>query len=220
MSVNREEFYPGKREPTEEEINAVGIEYAAGIKFPQEKYAPQFFLCPIGDMGSGKSTVLKLLQENFPLVRISNDDIRKLLFDKGFLPTVAPRAAWTLTDRFAREKYSLAFDSNCVSFAIGERKAQFDRMITETGAQIIWIHINPPEKYLLKKLSSLDQRLGSAPWLFRSGAPSVERYLAKRMDPKVLVGIPFVYTFDTSKSDLTIQIMEATEKIKVMLGKI
>ncbi|MDE1944098.1 MAG: hypothetical protein KGH97_01205 [Patescibacteria group bacterium] len=43
----------------------------------------QVFLAPVGRVGAGKTTVVKPLAERLGLVRISSDEIRKLLKERG-----------------------------------------------------------------------------------------------------------------------------------------
>src|SRR3989344_7504565 len=73
----------------------------------------QFFLCPVGLVGSGKSTVMKPLSEMLSLVRVSSDEIRKILkewrVDYGeLLEIVQP-----LAEELALQGFSIAFDADC-----------------------------------------------------------------------------------------------------------
>lgn len=212
-----EEFYPGKKPPLAEDIDSVTQEYLSTLDIPEDKYSPQFILCVVGDMGSGKTTVLKMIGNSIPFVRIANDDIRKLLFDKGFFPTFANEVSWKLVELLANQGYSLASDWNCLSFAVGERKTLFENFVTQNKIRAVWLYVNPPSEYIINKLTALDKKLGSAPWLFRNGAPSVERYLAKKMNPSLIKDVPFIYSIDTSKEKLAEEIETVSTLIKSKL---
>ena len=61
-----------------EEVRA---EYEASLKIPRNKPKKQFFVLPVGLVGAGKTTVMKPLAEKLSLLRISGDEIRKILWD-------------------------------------------------------------------------------------------------------------------------------------------
>ena len=72
-------------EKTSDKIISEIVEiYKPQIKIPKIKPEKQFFLCPVGLIGSGKTTVLNLLSERLSLVKISGDEIRKILKDRGY----------------------------------------------------------------------------------------------------------------------------------------
>lgn len=58
-------------------------EYEAELDIPIQPKRKQFILCPVGIVGAGKTTVMKPLSERLSLVRISGDEIRKILKEHG-----------------------------------------------------------------------------------------------------------------------------------------
>ncbi|HEY4501428.1 MAG TPA: hypothetical protein VJI70_04195 [Candidatus Paceibacterota bacterium] len=77
------------------------------------------------------------------------------------------------------------------------------------GKYIIWVHINTPEEFILKKLYKTNYTWG----LFDNAEEAIQNYY----DRKPLhrnINFPFSYTFDLSRSDFPAQIEESAEKIK------
>jgi hypothetical protein len=101
--------------------------------------------------------------------------------------------------------YSVAADTDCASLhtqkLLVEKKEKY-------GLQLIWIHINPPEKWIL------DVGLSDKPtWLFENKDEAVATYMGKKKLHENL-NMPFVYTFDTSLPNLDEQIEDATKLIE------
>ena len=68
---------------SEDFIRQIAELYGSEISIPDEKPRNQFILCPVGLVGAGKTTVVKPLSVKLSLVRISGDEIRKLLKEHG-----------------------------------------------------------------------------------------------------------------------------------------
>ncbi len=166
----------------------------------------QFILCPVGIVGAGKTTVMKPLSERLSLVRISGDEIRKILKEHGLeYDAVVPIGA-ALSKKYLSQGYSLALDSDAAS---PRSKAVIDNAEQEFGAIPVWIHINPPEEFILNKLRTYKHT-----WLFKDADEAVANYKRRKNLHEDLEGIPFIYTFDTSQNNLESQIAEAAGLIK------
>lgn len=181
--------------------------YKKQVKLPFSKPKKQFVLCPVGLVGSGKTTVIKPLSEKLDLVRISGDELRKLLKENNFNYNRTKEIAYRLLDEFINMGYSIAVDSNCGSDDSQEKIKEAKKR----GIQIIWIKIDPPEEFIINKLKNYDHN-----WLFKNedeAVMSYYKYKEKYGDFSQL-NLPYLYTFDTSKPDLDKQIEEAAEIIE------
>ena len=197
----------------DEKVEEIQREFIRQLEFPKEKYQPQFFLCPVGRIGSGKSTVVRALMKYFPLLRIANDNLRKIFHDRGYNYNRTRELTWPLVERYAREGYSIALDSNSASDSARKMWPQFNDLVKEVGAKVIWIHINPPDEYIINKLRNYPHT-----WLFKDGEHAVLRYVARKPE-KPVDDIPFVFTFDPSRSDFNKQIEDAARIIQKNLLK-
>lgn len=186
--------------------DAVKKEYLATVMVPDKKSGQQFFLCPVGFTGAGKSSVLNLLEKHFSFVRLSTDDVRKLFREHGYGQpgsTEAKELFDELVEKFSSEGYNIEFDSNC-----GNAKDMIEARATRISAKVVWIHINPPEEFIINKLKNYKHT-----WLYRDGDHAVERYFHhKERAPKTK--FPFLFEFDTSKSDLPEQVERCARLIK------
>lgn len=182
---------------------AVKDEYLTQIKLPKTKPATQYILCPIGLVGAGKTTVVKPLAEKLNLVRISGDEIRKLLKEKGYGYEKVYDIAFELIQKFLQEGWGVAIDSDCAS------KIKLIKEKTK-GIKLIWIHINPPESFILNKLSNLKPN-----WL-----GTAEEMVANYYDRKSVhenIQLDYTYIFDTSLPDISEQI---TNSVGVIQSKV
>lgn len=188
-----------------EEIQAL---YKKTIKLPALKTTRQFLLCPVGLVGAGKTTVIKPLSEKLDFLRVSADEIRELLKEKGFNYSRARDLAYTVAEEFVAEGYNVAIDANC---GRDDTQKKIKELENKYRVKVTWIHINPPEEFIINKLKNYKHT-----WLFGSGDEAVEsyfKYKEKYGDFKNL-NLPYVYTFDTSRNDLDKQIEEAAEIIR------
>ena len=79
----------------------------------------------------------------------------------------------------------------------------------ELGIKIIWIHINPPEKFIINKLKNYKKHS----LLFKDSEDAINNYLERKPLHKKL-NFPFIYNFDPSRPDLKSQLKEATSIIE------
>ncbi|MBU4142896.1 ATP-binding protein [Patescibacteria group bacterium] len=192
----------GKNLP-DTEFERILREYQKTIVVCEQKPARQFFLCPVGLVGAGKTTVLKPLAERLSLVRVSTDEIRKILKDREYDYERAGEMAQELIKNFAKEGYSVAIDADCVN-----KKEDIEKLAKEVGAKIIWLHINPSEEFIINKLRNFKNG-----WLAEDNEEMVRNYFERKPRHQKL-NFPFLYTFDTSRDNLEKQIKEAAELIK------
>jgi len=206
----------GNRDFENDEIKKIKEIFLSQIILPQRKPYKQFLLCPVGLIGSGKSTVVIPLSNKLGLVRISHDEIRKLIkergFNKGTLEYSHSREiALEAIFKFLDEGYSVAIDANCGSMETFENIKKIEQ---KYALKALWIHINPPEVFVVNKLKNFKHS-----WLFIDGEEAVKSYYKYKLiyGDFTSLGISFLYTFDTSKPNLDKQIEEARQ---IILNKI
>ncbi len=179
--------------------------YEQTLIIPEKKCDHQFLLCAIGLIGAGKTTVLKPLCEKLGVVRMCTDDIRKLLKENGFGYDTAQEINVTLVRKYLGLGYSVAIDGDSI-------REESQKLIEETrvlyGVKVVWIHINPPEAFIVNKLTNFKHS-----WLFRDAEHALSNYYNRKPLHEHL-SMPFLYTFDTSKSNLADQIEEASQIIE------
>lgn len=186
----------------------VAKEYEKTVVMPEQK-GKQFLLCSVGLVGAGKTTVLKPLAEKFGLVRISTDEIRKILKEKGYGYKAAESIALSVGEKYARQGHGIAIDADC---SRAEKRREIEEVARKINIPVIWIHVNPPEEFIINKLKNYPHT-----WLFKDAEQAIQNYYARKPLHEKL-DFDFTYTFDTSRSDLGKQIDEASEKIKRKLG--
>jgi len=181
--------------------------YEGKIKLPKEIPAKQILLCPIGLVGAGKTTVVKPISKKLHLLRISGDEIRHVLRDNGFNYLRTLEIGQLLIKKYINKKYSVTIDSDCIASEV----RNFIKKITkEKNLKTFWIHVKPPEKYIINKLKSFGKT-----WLFDSGLQAIKVYKRRKpLHKEYLKLIKFDYTFDTSKENLKEQINKFINIVK------
>ena len=187
-------------EPEAQRIRDLAEEYITQVELPLTKPLQQYVLCPVGITASGKTTVIKPLSQMLSLVRISGDEIRFFLSEKGYGWGSATKISYIVAKHFAKQGYSIAIDSDC---ADTEKAAEITSFAKEIHARVVWIHINPPEEYIINKIRNY-----SGPKLFGSNEAVLKNFESRKHLHETL-DYPFVYTFDTSKDTVNKQIEEA-----------
>lgn len=181
------------------------------IRPSREKTTRQFFVCPVGQVGSGKSMVLKALALQLPFVIVSTDDFRKELKARGFRYEPAGKMTMEALGHFTRLGFNVALDTNC---GRPEKKKEIEKAAREFAAKVFWIQVAPPEEYIIHKLKNFKHT-----WLFRDAKQAVENYRNyKKLLEREPVFVPFLYTFDPSRSDLDRQAADAAGLMKKELG--
>ena len=187
----------------DEKVSGVVDLFERGLQFPPKKRI-QFFVCPVGLVGAGKSTVMKLLSEHLSLLRLSTDEMRKVLKEHGYDYDRARQLTLRVGENYAREGYRIGVDADCVD---PEYRRHIDELAGELNVPVFYVHVNPPEDFILNKLRTFKHT-----WLFRDGDDAVKNYRARKPLHADLK-LPFIYTFDTSRNDLRRQLRECVELI-------
>ncbi len=179
--------------------------YEQTLDIPKTKPKEQFLICPIGLIGAGKTTVVKPLSKRLSLLRISTDEIRILLTKNGFNQNQAREIAYNLARKYLHKGFSVIIDADCVS---KKAKDYIEESKRQINMKVIWIHINPPEEFIIKKLKK-----HKPTWPFESSKEAIKRYFNRKPLHRNL-NLPFIYEFDTSRNDLNRQIEEAISLIR------
>ena len=180
--------------------------YLQQIIVPLSKPAVQYLLCPIGLVGAGKTTVVKPLSEKLDLVRVSGDEIRKLFKEQGYDYSKVYDLTFELVNHFLANGYSVCIDSDCAG-----KIEQLEEVSQKQKLKLVWIHINPPESFILNKLSKLKPN-----WL-----GTAEEMVANYHERKSIhqdLDLDFTVVFDTSRSDIQEQIESSIPTIKHRVG--
>jgi predicted kinase len=181
-------------------------EMEESIIVPNETRKRQILLCPVGLVGAGKTTVVKPLSSRLGLVRVSTDEIRKRLKEKGDNYLRTSEIAKRLIENYLRAGHSVTIDADCV----GSTRKAITELTSRSAITPVWIHINPPESFILNKLRTCKHT-----WLFKDAEEAVANYQRRKPLHETL-DMPFLYTFDPSKEDLPKQIEEAARRIEGM----
>lgn len=198
---NPEEESKEGRDLSDQDFIRIADLYRKQVSIPNNKFFKPFLLYPIGLVGSGKTTVIKPMAEYFGLVRISNDEIRKLLNDQGFNLIRTKEISFGLIKEFVKKGFGVAIDADCVS-----KVKTITEFSDKEKIKVFLIHINTPEDFVLESMKK-----------FRKNAENFIEIYHKRKPLHEKLDFDFVYTFDTSRSDLSEQIVECE---KIIEGKI
>lgn len=182
--------------------------YEHTLTIPDAKPTHPYLVCPVGLVGAGKTTVMKPLSKKLGLVRISGDEVRHLLKERGFNWKRVYDINSRLIQKYLSLGYAVGIDSDCSTHV-----ETLKNMGSEVGAQIFWLHINPPEEFILKKLEQYNHT-----WLFANAVIAIGNYaMNKKRNERNPVRVPYLYEFDTSKNNLEEQIDEAVRRIREQL---
>jgi len=190
----------------QEVLEDIQKEYEQTLVIPEHKPSSQWMLMPVGLVGAGKTTVVKPLANHFGLIRISADEIREQLKRCGYSYEGAREMTHEIQKKYLKLGYSVAIDANTGS----EIGLEFNKKTKKAFPQVrqIFIHINPPEDFILNKLRNYHHT-----WLFKDSEHAIERFNFHK-EKFLLPDLPFVYTFDTSRDDLPEQLKEGIKAIE------
>ncbi len=192
---------------TDEDIVEIRETYRKTLEIPPLTNLPQFFLCTVGLVGAGKTTVVEPLAKKLSLVRISSDDVRKILKERKAGYDQLMKILGPLVEELAIRKHSLAFDADCGN---PKTKEMIMLLAEKVGAKVFWIHVAPPEEFILNKLRNYKHT-----WLFKDGEQAVQNYFAqKKKREEENTPFDFLATIDTSQVSLGDQIEKVYELIK------
>ncbi len=171
-----------------------------------EKPAQQIFFCPVGLVGAGKTTIIKPISERLHLLRLSTDELRKLLKESGHTYEHLKELYYKIVREYTNQGYSIAFDFDCGS---KEAKDAISSEAERLGAKVIWVHINTPQDFIFEKF-----RNHPPSWLADNPQVMIDNYLSQKAKrEKENLTFDFIYTFDTSRPDVKEQIEECLHLI-------
>jgi len=188
-------------------LEQIKADFKDSIVLPEIKNKEQIFFCPVGLVGAGKTTVTKPISEKLNLVRVSSDELRKMLKENGFDYSFVKEIGTDVIKDYTSEGYSISFDMDCGN---PEIKEFVETLKKEFGGRIIFVHINTPEEFIFNKF-----RKHPPSWMANNPQDMIDNYI-KQKEKRAIENIhfDFVYTFDTSKDDLERQINDFIKKFK------
>lgn len=209
--MNNPPDLPPSNDAPKEVLEEVMRGYERTLIIPDHKSSLQWMLMPVGLVGSGKTTVVKPLAEHFGLIRISTDEVRQQLKQRGYSYEGAREIVHELQKKYLELGYSLAIDANTGS----PHGLEFNKKTEEAFPQVrqLFIRINPPEEFIINKLKNYNHT-----WLFKDADHAIERFNFHKAK-FTLPNLPFVYTFDTSRNDLPEQIEQGIAAIEEALNQ-
>jgi len=180
------------------------------IEVPKKVLKSKIVFCPVGLVGAGKTTVTKPVAKALGLVRLSSDEARKIMKEKGLSYSPLKEIMVSITKKFIDEERGLALDMDCGN---PETKEMIGILEKEHGYTPVWVHINPSEDFILNKLRAYKHT-----WLFIDGEDAVENYFRQK-ETRSSQEMPkeYFYVFDTGRADIKDQIDECVTKIKAVL---
>lgn len=183
--------------------------YEQNLYIPQQKPVPQFYVIPVGLVGSGKTTILKPLARRLQLLRISGDEIRRVIKENDGDLADTWEIGHRLVHKYAAQGYSIAHDTDGATPKTQEAIA---RQAEQYNVKVVWLHVKPPEKFILDKLKNHPPS-----WLYGGPDEALANYYARKPLHQKL-GMEFSYVFDTSADNLEQQLAEAEDIIRKHVG--
>jgi predicted kinase len=166
----------------------------------------QVLICPFGLVGAGKSTVVKPLANLLKIPRVSGDEIRKVLKEKGLSFENLDQLFFGKATHFLEQGYGLVVDSD-VTFKL----SLIDKVKEKYRLRPILIHINPPEEFILNKLRNYK----GEQWLTTDQEEMVQNYFERKfLHTGIIENIKFDFEVDTSSKDLDKIINDLASSIK------
>jgi predicted kinase len=191
-------------------LDDIEKEFRNTLVIPDRKTHPQFFFCPVGLVGTGKTTVTKPISEKFDLIRLSTDELRKLLKENGYDYSSVKTIGLKILQEYIDAGYSISFDMDCGN---PQTKSFIESSAEKSGARVFWVYINTPQEFIFEKF-----RKHPPSWLADNPQTMIDNYLAqKEIREKENTQFIFFYEFDTSRADIGNQIEGCSNKIEVAL---
>ncbi len=176
--------------------------YERVIPLPKAPGVKPWILCVVGLVGAGKTTVVKPVSERLGLARVSSDELRVLLRDRGYNFLRTRELAKMLIEKYLRQGFGVSIDADNVD---PEHQAILQKAADAAQIPIIRIHINPPEAFILDKLQNRIQYVPSG--ILENADAAIANYFRRKpLHEKYLSLITFDWVFDTSKDNLARQI--------------
>ncbi len=171
----------------------VARKFLDSLIYPKEKPSKQIFFCPVGLVGAGKTTFTKPISEKLNLVRVSSDEMRKILKESGFGYSNLKEIILPIATDLINSGWSIAFDMDCGNI---ETKAFIDKISLEKNIRVIWVHVKSPEEYIFDKFKKHPPT-----WLSDNPQKMIDNYFAqKEKREKEGTKFNFDFTFDASQN--------------------
>lgn len=181
-------------------------EYKDRLFIPPVQPTRQCLVCPVGLIGSGKTTVITPIAQELNLVRVSTDEYRILLKQNGLGYESVKSFIISVYKELLEQGHSIAIDAN----AGGQTNFDFiTRAEQEFGVAVFWLNINTPETFAIEGL-----RKRQSPMVANNEDWVKNRANQKARMQTLNYGFDFFYEFDISRVDLSEQIRSSVEKLK------
>lgn len=196
----------------ETQVSQIRDCYRAQLEVPNELPGRQLFVGMVCLVGAGKTTVITPLARQLGLVRLSSDEVRKLLKEAGLDYQLRTDILEPLAHELALKGYSLAFDTDCANPRL---KRMIEDLAAEVGATVLWIHVQPPEDFILQKLRSFKHD-----WLFTDADTAIANYFSQK-EKRAAENTPFDFfeTIDTSLPSLQSRINTLAKRIRELVRR-
>lgn len=192
-------------------LEEVAAKFSSEIEVPRVKPQKQFFFCPVGLVGAGKTTITKPISTDLNLVRLSSDELRKILKENGHNYESVKDIGFRIAKEFIDQGYSLAFDMDCGNLEVQDFVQSTAK---EKNASIIWVKVTAPEDFIFNKF-----RNHPPSWLSDNPEKMINNHLAqKEKRAKENSHFDFLYIFDTSLPNLKEQIDNCKQLIIDKIG--
>lgn len=201
-----EEHIHGDGRTCESLMSEVLKEYEKELALPKTRPIPQVIIAPVGLIGTGKTTVSKLLEKELPILRIEGDAIRRLLRARGEREH-SHEMRKRVGLKYFKEGYSILFDSDGATGALEDDYRKY----VDDGLKIVWLHIKAPEEIVIERLKNRPPDP-----IFPEAPRAIDGYFRRKRLHENLTK-SFTYTFDTSLP-IEPQIREAIPLIKKTAG--
>lgn len=181
---------------------------------PIQKIRPQVFIAPYGPSCVGKTTVMKVIAERLPLVRISNDQLRISLRKHDQSESLLKK--YSLFEKIAqallRKKYSLILDANFASSSGHLGKAK--KLVKKFKTKFYLIRVKAPKKFVINKLKTKKWLSLGKGGLLATRQEAIEHFLrsSKQYDYDSLM--PMTFSAVDSSKPINRQVGKLVKKIK------
>ena len=117
------------------------------------------------------------------------------LYISSWIVALISKIAIFLIDKYSKKGYSICIDADCVS---PDTKDYIKNLNKEVKLIDIWIHIKPPEEFIINKLKNYKHT-----WLFKDSTEAIDNYKRRKPLHKEFASkIDYFYKFDTSKKEI------------------
>ena len=188
-------------------LETIQSEFENQLLLPNIQSNTQFLICPVGYVGAGKTTVVSPVAKTLNILKVSSNELKKLLQESGNGFERAREILFPILTRQIHAGRSIVLDMDCGNPHTAAWIRHAERVY---DIKVFWLHVNPPENFIVEKLKNFKHT-----WLFKNGQEAVQKYFeqkAHRKQEKQLM--KFFYTFDPSRADLQLQIATCVQQIQ------